>query len=1232
MQRIVVLLALIIASIHAKAQVYTGIIGGGATAGQIRNVVTSVSDAAGNVYVLDAVRSKVMKFSPTNNLLKEIGAPGQFCGLSAICASPNSNFIYISDLASTRIQKFNTDLDFQLTFAGTPATLTDCKSATYSSIVADSENNVYVLQGRDVKKFNANTGQSDFSWNAGPTTNTAFYRMCTNGEYIFTARNDGGWKIEKWNKTGGLVSTITLTNVPNQSQYVVYTMHADATHLYVAVDNAIQKFTVNGVFVSSTVFGGSHGMHIEKDGVVYKGSGADWRKYNFADQPQRSFGAPATEGQLQSVSSVAVDASGNTFVADQFNHYISKFAPTGTYIKRFGGPGSADGQLNRPLSIALDKSGNLYVADAGNNRVQKFDNNGTFISKFGSAGVDAGQFSVPRAIVVDVDFNIYVGDTRIQKFNSSGVFQSNFTAIQSPVVNGLMNDKSGNIYIQTNQVLIKVNRDGEVIASGGLPTSLSGLIVDNDGYIFYSTAGTTYINKATPTGSFLTAFGPKYPTITFGSETFNAMAVDGSNTIYVASNNYVRKYQSIHINSTSVNKSARGTSIKIQGSGFSETPTKQTVRIGSTAASITAATPTELTVTIPTTSITSKIEITRDSAKALSPNEFIVAPYAITQLVPGAIVPGDSLLVIGSGFSSVKGKNGVTLGGVVLATGTNTYNAIRAFIPPGSVAGKINVSTGTETASADLFITQLRIRSANVPNQYTVGSTEMIATIEVNDLALVKSAKVYSRSLSINGDPYKSATATATTENGLIKISIPASVFTDKLGHELYIALLDPNGVEVTTAGKNIRIGQPASATTLSSLKFGTGPNDYQLISIPLILTDNLAVNVFKELGAYDVKKWRLFGYQSGVTEMNKSESRIRPGVGYWFIARTQTDIHPGEGSSVDIPFYWTLAPGWNLIGNPFNFNVSWEDVKKVNPKMKALGDLRLFSNGTYTIGDVLPAFGGAFVKLDSAVQAIVIAPHEKKAGPGRKFTETPMPLDNDNWSVAMRVDDGVISNNLGGIGMNLKASDGSDRFDETELPAPEGLNTFQFQMNKIGQVIIQKDIVRTTPNYSWTGQITSANGVSLSWDNTYFGNNDKQLMIEVEDHAKVIDMRATSTLSLPKGLHRFHIHYGNTSYVEKMIVTEEPMVGEMSPNPIGPGELLRLPVSIPFGGGIVAVNLVDMTGRTYMLGTQTFSEGRKFFEVEGVAVSAGRGLFVAQVVVETQSVKKSFYRKVILR
>src|SRR5579864_8526432 len=71
---------------------------------------------------------------------------------------------------------------------------------------------------------------------------------------------------------------------------------------------------------------------------------------------------------------------GRIVVADTGNNRIEFYsATTGKRLGMFGTFGSGNGQFNSPRDIAIDGSGNIYVADAGNSRVQKFNSVGSFV-------------------------------------------------------------------------------------------------------------------------------------------------------------------------------------------------------------------------------------------------------------------------------------------------------------------------------------------------------------------------------------------------------------------------------------------------------------------------------------------------------------------------------------------------------------------------------------------------------------------------------------------------------------------------------------------------------------------------------------------------------------------------------------------------------------------------------------------------------------------------------------
>jgi sugar lactone lactonase YvrE len=94
----------------------------------------------------------------------------------------------------------------------------------------------------------------------------------------------------------------------------------------------------------------------------------------------RGDGGPATLAQIYGPSSLAIDAAGNLFITDHNNNRIRRITPQGVIstVAGNGTPGfSGDGglatsaQLNFPMGIAIDATGNMFVADYDNNRIRK---------------------------------------------------------------------------------------------------------------------------------------------------------------------------------------------------------------------------------------------------------------------------------------------------------------------------------------------------------------------------------------------------------------------------------------------------------------------------------------------------------------------------------------------------------------------------------------------------------------------------------------------------------------------------------------------------------------------------------------------------------------------------------------------------------------------------------------------------------------------------------------------
>lgn len=153
-------------------------------------------------------------------------------------------------------------------------------------------------------------------------------------------------------------------------------------------------------------------------------------------------GGPATLAQVAGITGVAVDASGNLYMADQGNSVIRMVDGSGTIYtvagnntagySGDGGP-AISAQLNYPSDVAIDPSGNLYIGDVGNNVVRIVDPSGT-INTFAGNGTpgysgDGGpatsaQLKSPNGVAADAFGNVYIGDLSnivVRKVDASGI-------------------------------------------------------------------------------------------------------------------------------------------------------------------------------------------------------------------------------------------------------------------------------------------------------------------------------------------------------------------------------------------------------------------------------------------------------------------------------------------------------------------------------------------------------------------------------------------------------------------------------------------------------------------------------------------------------------------------------------------------------------------------------------------------------------------------------------------
>jgi uncharacterized repeat protein (TIGR01451 family) len=300
---------------------------------------------------------------------------------------------------------------------------------------------------------------------------------------------------------------------------------------------------------------------------------------------------PAVSARLASPWGVAVDGSGNLFVADTDNQRIRKITPAGI-ISTVAGMGSfgfagdngpaVSALLNYPNGVAVDATGNLLIADTSNSRIRKVTPAGV-ISTFAGNGItgtggDGGaatsaQLSTPAGVAVGPDGTVYIVDcsNRVRSVSPAGVIGTvasrpwsfcdfDYYDYYETARGGVAVDEAGNLFVADtfNHRVYKVTPAGAVSVvagtgtfgfsgDGGAATSAQisepwGIAVDPFGNLLIADSSNNRIRKVTPGGIISTVAGSDGtgfrgdggPAISAALNFPTSVAVDGAGNLYIA--------------------------------------------------------------------------------------------------------------------------------------------------------------------------------------------------------------------------------------------------------------------------------------------------------------------------------------------------------------------------------------------------------------------------------------------------------------------------------------------------------------------------------------------------------------------------------------------------------------------------------------------------------------------------------------------------------------------------
>lgn len=366
---------------------------------------------------------------------------------------------------------------------GIPAT--SCQLMHPIDIAVDGVGNMYISD-RDhnlIRKVTTNgiittiagTGSQGNTGDNGPATAAEIdepYGVAVDGggNVYFAGGNGTANRVRKVN-TSGIITTIAGTGVAGFSGD-----NGPATLAQLSAPTCVVVDPVGNVYI--TDIGNNRVRKVGTTGIITTIAGTG----SITDGGD---GGPATAAGVYDPYGIAIDGTGNIYVAEDHGHRIRKVNTSGiiTTIAGTGMPGfSGDNgpatvaQLYRSVGVGVDASGNVYIADSHNNRIRKVNSAGIIMTIVGNdtAGYngdgiapDSAQLSTPSAIAFDKHSNLYIsdfGNDRIRYIGntvsvsmvnstqsefsvypnpSSGVFFINISSPENKVVPIIITDEFG---------------------------------------------------------------------------------------------------------------------------------------------------------------------------------------------------------------------------------------------------------------------------------------------------------------------------------------------------------------------------------------------------------------------------------------------------------------------------------------------------------------------------------------------------------------------------------------------------------------------------------------------------------------------------------------------------------------------------------------------------------------------------------------------------------------------
>jgi sugar lactone lactonase YvrE len=305
-----------------------------------------------NVYVMDYTGERVVVFSPTGQVLRQIPAvpdpapTGGFNQPEGVAVDQTSGQVYVSDTFNHRIQRFSSTGAFQAAWGYRGRGTGDAMDYPRGIAVDPADRSVWLNNTRsaDIKHYTPSGGSLGSFGTQGAADDQFYYArgitVGTDGRLYVP--DSGNRRLKVMSKTGALIWSAPCGAPALTGNYVLFgctSVDRDAAgNIYAAAptEDVVYKFSSTGTLLAKF---GSHGTG---------------------------------PGQFDGAYGVAVKGD-RVYVSEMDNNRISVLTTSGAFVGSFGGAGTAHGRFRRPTALDFDSQGRLYVCDTGNERVEVFN-------------------------------------------------------------------------------------------------------------------------------------------------------------------------------------------------------------------------------------------------------------------------------------------------------------------------------------------------------------------------------------------------------------------------------------------------------------------------------------------------------------------------------------------------------------------------------------------------------------------------------------------------------------------------------------------------------------------------------------------------------------------------------------------------------------------------------------------------------------------------------------------